>query len=136
MLNPIEHSKTKDSANKYKVEPYVMSADVYSNKNLIGRGGWTWYTGSSSWYIKTVIEYVLGLKVQNNYLYINPCISKDWKEYKIQYKYKNSVYNIHVKNLDSKNTGVSKMMLNGKELEDKKVLLQENMGVNNIEIVL
>lgn len=136
IINPIEHSKTKDTANKYKVEPYVISADVYSNKNLTGRGGWTWYTGSSSWYLKTGLEYILGLKIENNYLGINPCIPKDWKEYKIHYEYKNTIYNITVKNPDSKNMGVSIMKLNGKEVEDKKILLQENMGINDIEIVL
>ena len=57
MINPIEHSKTMESANKYKVEPYVISADIYGANNLVGRGGWTWYTGSASWYYKAGIEY-------------------------------------------------------------------------------
>ena len=58
MINPIEHSKTKEAANKYKVEPYVIAADVYGASNLAGRGGWTWYTGSSSWFYKAGIEYI------------------------------------------------------------------------------
>ena len=136
MLNPIEHSKTKDTANKYKVEPYVISADVYSNKNLLGRGGWTWYTGSSSWYLKTGIEYILGLKIEDKYLSLNPCIPKDWKEYKIHYKYKNTIYNIHVKNPNEKNTGVEQFIFNGNIIEDKKILLKENNGINDIEIIM
>ena len=63
MINPIEHSKTKLQVDKYKVEPYVISADIYGSGNLAGRGGWTWYTGSASWYYTAGIEYLLGLKI-------------------------------------------------------------------------
>ena len=84
MINPIEHSRGKEAALKYKVEPYVVAADIYSHENLAGRGGWTWYTGSSSWMLKTGIEYILGLKIQNNILKIEPCISSMWKEYFIR----------------------------------------------------
>lgn len=97
MVNPIEHARTKEACNKYKVEPYVIPADIYGCNNLAGRGGWTWYTGSSSWYYKAGIEYILGLKIKNGYLSIEPCIPKDWKEYSIRYKWKNSVYNINIK---------------------------------------
>ena len=79
MINPIEHSRTKEAANKYKVEPYVVSADVYTQKNLAGRGGWTWYTGSSSWMYEAGIKYLLGLHIENGYLSIQPCIPSDWK---------------------------------------------------------
>ena len=84
MLNPIEHSRTKEASIKYKVEPYVIPADVYGTENLKGRGGWTWYTGSSSWFCKTGIENILGLNVKNGILKINPCISEKWKEYTIK----------------------------------------------------
>lgn len=104
MINPIEHSRTKEAANKYKVEPYVVSADVYTQKNLAGRGGWTWYTGSSSWMYEAGIKYLLGLHIENGYLSIQPCIPSDWKEYSIKYKHGNSVYNIHVSNPNGKIT--------------------------------
>ena len=121
MINPIEHSRTKDACNKYKVEPYVIPADIYGANNLAGRGGWTWYTGSSSWYYKAGIEYILGLKVENGYLSILPCIPKNWKEYQMQYKWQNSIYKITVKNPDGKNifeSGTSKVTLNGNEVEN------------------
>ena len=105
MLNPIEHSKTKESALKYKVEPYIIPADIYGVDNLKGRGGWTWYTGSSSWFCKVGLESILGLKIKNNILKIEPCISSKWKEYRIRYRYKTSIYNIHVENPNKKNTG-------------------------------
>ena len=134
MINPIEHSRTKEASKKYKVEPYVIPADIYGVGNLIGRGGWTWYTGSASWYYKIGIEYILGLKVENEYIKIEPCIPKDWKEYQIQYRWKQSIYNINIKNPEGKNTGITSVKLNGTETENK-IKLQEN-GIYNIEVIL
>lgn len=134
MVNPIEHARTKEACNKYKVEPYVIPADIYGCNNLAGRGGWTWYTGSSSWYYKAGIEYILGLKIKNGYLSIEPCIPKDWKEYSIRYKWKNSVYNINIKNPNNKNSGVEKVVINGAVSENKIRL--EDYGVFNIEVEL
>ena len=133
MITPIEHARTKDAANKYKVEPYVMPADIYGAQNLAGRGGWTWYTGSSSWYYICGIEYILGLKINNNILSINPCISKEWKEYGIKYKYEESIYNITVKNPYGRNTGVSKVILNGEVIENK-IKLDGTGRVFNLEV--
>lgn len=64
MINPIEHSNSMDKALKYKAEPFVIPADIYGASNLLGRGGWTWYTGSSSWFYKAGIEHILGLKIE------------------------------------------------------------------------
>lgn len=136
MINPIEHSRTKETAQKYKVEPYVVAADVYGSGNLVGRGGWTWYTGSASWMYKAGIEYILGLKIENGILQISPCIDKNWKEYCIRYRYKNTIYNITVKNPNGKNTGVNKFYLNGSIVEDKKIKLIDNNNVNEIEIIM
>ena len=132
MINPIEHTRTKDSSNKYKVEPYVIPADIYGASNLAGRGGWTWYTGSSSWYYKAGIECILGIKVKNGVLYIEPCIPKDWKEFNIKYKWKNSFYNIIVKNPDGKNFGVEDIFINGEKVENG-IKLQDS-GVFNVEV--
>ena len=134
MINPIEHARTKDSSNKYKVEPYVIPADIYGASNLAGRGGWTWYTGSSSWYYKAGIEYILGLKIKEGIMSIEPCISKDWEEYSMKYKWKNSIYNIVVKNPNRKNNGVEKVIVNGIETENK-IKLEDN-GIYNIEVIL
>lgn len=136
IINPIEHSKNKEEAKVFKLEPYVIEADLYSNKDLVGRGGWNWYTGSSSWYYKAVLEYILGLRIENGFLRIEPCISKDWKEYEIQYKYKTSLYKIKVRNNKSKNTGVEKFIVNGEEIEEKKIILQDNCKIYNIEVFM
>ena len=135
IINPIEHSKTKEAANKYKAEPYVIAADIYGANNLLGRGGWTWYTGSSSWFCKVGIEHILGLNVQNEILTLQPCIPKEWKEYSIRYKYENSIYNIKVKNPNSKNVGVENFILNGEEIKEKQIKLEKN-GIYEVEIII
>lgn len=137
MINPIEHARTKEAAIKYKVEPYVISADIYGAENLKGRGGWTWYTGSSSWFCKAGLENILGLKIENGILKINPCISSKWNEYSIRYIYKTSVYNIKVKNPNGKCTGENQTFyLNGEEIKEKQVKLEDNNKINEIEIIL
>lgn len=133
MINPIEHARTKESSKKYKVEPYVIPADIYGISNLAGRGGWTWYTGSASWYYKAGIENILGLKIENGIMKIEPCISSSWNEYNIKYKWKNAFYNIVVKNPNGKNTGVERIVVNG--VETKEIKLEEN-GVFNVEVLM
>ena len=133
MINPIEHTRTREAVQKYKVEPYAIPADIYGAGNLAGRGGWTWYTGSSSWYYKVGIEYILGVRIEEGIMTIKPCIPKEWKEYKIDYLYGNSVYHIIVENPEGKNTGVSKIVLNGKEVENE-IKLDKSGGIYTIEI--
>ena len=136
MINPIEHTKTKELANKYKVEPYVISADIYGANNLAGSGGWTWYTGSSSWYYICAVQNILGLKIENETLSINPCISSEWQEYEIRYKFGVSIYNIKVQNPNRKCTGVEKFLLNGVEIPEKKIRILDNGKVNEIQIIM
>ena len=102
---------------------------------MAGQGGWTWYTGSSSWYYKAGIEYILGLKINEGYLEINPCIPKDWKNYQIQYKWKETIYNIEVKNPNGKNTGVTKILLDGNETENH-IKLDGTRKIYKVEILL
>ena len=135
MINPIEHSRTKDTCNKYKVEPYSMPADIYGASNLAGRGGWTLYTGSASWYYDAGIEYILGLKIENGVMKFEPCIPKDWKEYLIRYKWGKSIYNIKIKNPNQKNTGVEKVFLNGSEVANG-IRLDGNNGIFNVEVIM
>ena len=135
MITPIEHARTKEAANKYKVEPYVLAADVYGAQNLAGSGGWTWYTGSSSWYYLAGIQYILGLNIYHNTMSFNPCIPKFWDEYEIKYKFGNSIYNIKVKNPNGKNTGISKVLIDGEEHENR-IGIDGSGKVFNVEIIM
>ena len=136
IINPIEHSRTKEAAFKYKVEPYVVAADVYASGNLVGRGGWTWYTGSSSWLYKAGIENIIGFKIQKNKIYIEPCIPTEWKEYDIRYRYNKSIYNIKVKNPNGKNVGTEKIVVDGKEIKEKFINLVDDNNIHSIEILM
>ena len=132
MINPIEHSKTKDSVMKYKVEPYIIPADIYGQGNLAGRGGWTWYTGSSSWMYIAGIKYILGLNIQNGYMTFKPAIASNWKEYFVRYKYGNSIYNI--KFIKCRENEDKKVVLNGNVVEDRKIKLEDSSSVNEVEV--
>lgn len=135
MINPINHSDTADKEAVYKVEPYVIAADVYGASNLLGRGGWTWYTGSSSWFFKAGIEYILGFKVKNGVLSIEPCIPQDWKDYYIRYEFGTTVYNIRVKNVSGQaSCKVKSFKVNGEEIEDKQVKLIDNGRIYEIDV--
>ena len=133
MINPIEHSRTRESSNKYKVEPYVIPADVYGAGNLAGRGGWTWYTGSSSWFYTAGIEYILGIKIKENSLSFNPCIPKTWNEFSCRYKYGESIYNIKVVNPNNNNMGITSVVINGEKIENT-ISLDGTGKIFNVEV--
>ncbi|MFP5040939.1 GH36-type glycosyl hydrolase domain-containing protein [Parasediminibacterium sp. JCM 36343] len=95
MVNPINRAIDQGSVAMYKVEPYVMAADVYAEPSNLGRGGWTWYTGSAGWTYQLIIEYVLGLQRKGNELHFEPCFPEEWAWYKISYQYKTATYHIH-----------------------------------------
>ena len=135
MITPIEHARTKEAANKYKVEPYVIAADVYGAQNLAGSGGWTWYTGSSSWYYLAGVQYILGMNIYHNSMSFKPCVPKFWESFEIKYKFGNSIYNINIKNPDGKNTGISKVYVNGVEQENK-IILDSSGKVFNVEVIM
>ena len=96
MINPLTHGDSADHINTYKVEPYVVAADVYTAKGHMGRGGWTWYTGSASWMYRVGLESILGFTRTGNSLRINPCVPASWPEYSIEYKFGAATYVISV----------------------------------------
>jgi cyclic beta-1,2-glucan synthetase len=99
MLNPVNHGSTADAIERYKVEPYVMCADIYAVAPHTGRGGWTWYTGAAGWMYRLTVETLLGLQLEVEHLRIAPCIPADWDTYKIHYRYRETVYHITVRRI-------------------------------------
>jgi cellobiose phosphorylase len=97
LINPINHAKTFDDAAVYKVEPYVMAADVYGVPPHVGRGGWTWYTGSAGWMYQLILESFLGLKREDATLRFDPCIPTEWVSFKMTYIFKHTSYFIEVR---------------------------------------
>jgi cyclic beta-1,2-glucan synthetase len=129
MLNPINHSRTTLETHKYKAEPYVMAADVYTVEPNVGRGGWTWYTGAAGWMYQVALEGILGLKIQGNAMSVSPCVPPSWPEYEIVYRYKETEYQIKVKN-----KGEEKIIVDGKELEGKQIPLNNDQQNHTVEI--
>jgi cyclic beta-1,2-glucan synthetase len=117
MINPINHSNSPDAVNTYKVEPYVVAADVYTAKGHLGRGGWTWYTGSASWMYRVGLESILGFQLRGSTLFVEPCIPAGWKELTIEYRYGTSTYAITVKNPDGVERGSVELTMDGRELD-------------------
>lgn len=128
-INPIEHARTKEAIRQYKVEPYVLAADMYGVGKIAGRGGWTWYTGSSSWFLKIGIEKILGFQIEPGYIVLDPHIPAHWKEYQIKYKYQDSIYQITIKN-----NRVEKNVFQEKSKNKHKIKLENNHRINEIEI--
>ena len=107
MINPINHTRTPADVMRYKNEPYAVSADVYTNPQHMGRGGWSFYTGSAGWLYKVLIEELLGIKRRGDILYIEPCMKPDWETYTITYRYHSTLYRICVKKGTDHKNGVS-----------------------------
>lgn len=134
MINPINHSRTPIEVSTYKVEPYVVAADVYTNPQHLGRGGWTWYTGSSGWMYIVGLEDIIGFTVEENRLYINPCIPKDWDSLSMIYKYKNTVYHIKINNINQVNSGVKNIYVDDNKLNERFIVLEDD-GKEHVVIV-
>ena len=113
MLNPITHADSPNGVDVYKVEPYVVAADVYTAKGHLGRGGWTWYTGSASWMYRVALESILGFQKHGEMLFIEPCIPSSWKEFAIEYRVGASTYEITVENPDGLENGAVELTVDG-----------------------
>jgi cyclic beta-1,2-glucan synthetase len=133
MLNPINHASTRAGMQRYKVEPYVACADVYSMPPHVGRGGWTWYTGSAGWMYRAGLEWILGFRLRDKVLVIEPCIPGAWKGFEISFKYHSARYDIVVENPRGVSRGVTSVEVDGKsiaEADGAKIDLVDD-GVNH-----
>ncbi len=136
LLNPINHASTRAGLHKYKVEPYVAAGDVYAESAHVGRGGWTWYTGSAGWMYRAAIESILGFHLEGDTLKIEPCIPRFWREYEIKYRSGKTIYNIKVENPLSVCRGVSEVWLDDKRLQENKIPLADDEAQHQIRIIL
>ena len=115
MINPVTHALTPEAVATYKVEPYVVAADVYTAEGHLGRGGWTWYTGSASWLYRVGLEAILGFTKIGGTLVVDPCIPSSWPEFSIEYRHGSTVYSIKVKNPAHVQRGVVSTTVDGVE---------------------
>jgi cyclic beta-1,2-glucan synthetase len=138
LLNPINRSRTRSDVHRYKVEPYVVAADVYASAPQIGRGGWTWYTGSAGWMQRAGIESILGLRVRGGVLHLDPCIPKGWANYEMTIRTGSARYEITVDNAAGVSRGVSFAEIDGVEIPERppRVRIADDRGVHRVHIRL
>jgi cyclic beta-1,2-glucan synthetase len=138
MLNPINHTRTLGDVARYKVEPYVACADLYSVAPHVGRGGWSWYTGSASWMYRAGLESILGFHLKGNILRIDPCIPKSWPGFAIKFQHKSSRYDITVENPAHVCRGVVQVDLDGAALPGlhASITLVDDGEIHTLRVLL
>ncbi len=134
LLNPVHHGATPEQIAVYKVEPYVVAADVYAIAPHTGRGGWTWYTGSAGWMYRLLIETLLGVNLEGDRLRLTPRMPKSWNSYKIHYRYRQTVYHITISRLDADAGDADQLLLDGKKLAEKTVPLVDDRHEHSVEL--
>jgi cellobiose phosphorylase len=136
LLNPIYHADTHEKMLRYRVEPYVIAADVYGAPPHVGRGGWTWYTGSAGWMYRLGLEAILGIQRCGDALRIRPCIPSDWPGYEVTYRFGTATYHIHVENPRRVCTGVEQITLDGATLAGDAIPLRDDGRQHAVRVVM
>jgi len=135
MINPINHALSPEAVEIYKVEPYVVAADIYALPPHTGRGGWTWYTGSAGWMYRLILEYLLGLRREGNRLSLQPCLPHDWDGFGIRYRFGKTVYDISVTRAADP-AEEKALYLDGSELSGKDIPLLDDGGTHQVRVIL
>jgi len=135
IINPITHAQSPKGIAIYKVEPYVVAADVYAVPPHIGRGGWTWYTGSAGWTYRLIVESLLGLRLEVNKLHVVPCLPVDWNGFTVHYRYRDTPYHIHVLQV-SAGSGKMRMLVDGVEQQGNAIPLVDDHQEHSVEVII
>ncbi len=133
MINPVNHGSTREEIAMYKVEPYVVAADVYALSPHIGRGGWTWYTGSAGWMYRLILESLLGLRLEIDKLSFAPCLPADWETFKVHYRYRETIYHITVLQTRT-GKGGTRVIVDGVEQHEKAITLVDDHREHSVEV--
>ncbi len=134
LLNPVHHSATPSQITTYKVEPYVVAADVYARAPHTGRGGWTWYTGAAAWMYRLLVENLLGVNLEGDQLRLNPLLPESWPSFKIHYRYRQTTYHITVTRLAADAAGVNPLSLDGQEMSGNIIPLHDDHLEHSVSI--
>jgi cellobiose phosphorylase len=130
MINPVSHGSDAERVATYKVEPYVVTADVYAVSPHVGRGGWSWYTGSSGWMYRLILESLLGLSRTAGTLTLAPRIPAEWPGFTLSYRYGKSRYEIHV------SRGAPSLSVDGQQQEGSAIRLQDDGAVHQVRLAI
>lgn len=136
MMHPMSHAANLEEAWKYKVEPYALAADIYALPGQVGRGGWTWYTGSAGWMYRIWLEEIIGFCVRGTVLTLRPVLPKGWDRVKVDYRYLRSTYEIVIENPEHKGCGSVRVELDGVHLASGEVVLVDDGGHHAVRVVI
>jgi cellobiose phosphorylase len=136
LLNPLRHADTPERVAAYRVEPYVVAADVYGRPPHVGRGGWTWYTGSAAWLYRLGLESLLGLRRRGDRLRIDPCVPAAWHDFEIVYRHGSSTYRIRVSNEAGVEHGVAGAWLDGRACPGAEVPLADDGREHDVRVLM
>ncbi len=134
MINPINHGKTAEEISVYKVEPYVLAADVYGREPHMGRGGWTWYTGAAGWMYRLIVEFFLGMERNSDQLSFHPCIPDNWQSFKVHYRFQQTLYKIEVFQVSG--AGEMTVKLDEVEQANKVIHLTNDLIDHKVQVTL
>jgi cyclic beta-1,2-glucan synthetase len=126
MINPLSRTRDSSGVMRYKVEPYVVAADVYTAEGHVGRGGWTWYTGSASWMYRVALEAILGFRKEGNTLRIEPSVPRAWPGYSIEYRHGSSVYRIEVRVSRAEKRRATRVTVDGVRIKGDAIALVDD----------
>jgi cellobiose phosphorylase len=133
LINPVRHGDSELAVAQYKVEPYVLAADVYTNPQHAGRGGWTWYTGSAGWMYRLITESLLGLHLEVDRLRVEPLFPETWTSFDVHYRYRETFHHIHVRKLGA-GRHVTRIVVDGLEQPDKVIVLRDDRVEHRVEV--
>ena len=136
ILNPIRHAQDPQGVERYKVEPYVVAGDVYSHPPHVGRGGWTWYTGSASWLYRTIVEAILGLHRSGDRLVIDPRIPAEWPGFELVYRYRTATYKIAVQNPQGVESGDTAVWVDDQPQQEAVIPLVDDGRTHEVRVVI
>jgi len=136
MMNPVNRTRTPADVERYKVEPYVIAADVYTHPAHLGRGGWTWYTGSAAWMYRLGLESILGLRRRGRKWSVMPCIPREWDGFHICWKHADCRYDIRVQNPEHVNRGVVSVLLDGREVSVHAIPLLSDGASHEVQVTM
>jgi len=136
LLNPVNHGATARQIATYKVEPYVVAADVYAVAPHIGRGGWTWYTGSAGWMYRLLIETLLGVSLKGDRLILTPRLPQDWPECKIQYRFRQTLYRITIARRSGGDRATPGLTMDGREMAGNAIPLSDDHQDHAVRLLI
>ena len=134
-ISPIQHSRTPEDVNSYRVEPYAVASDIYAIPPHTGRGGWTWYSGSAGWMYTLILESLLGIRKSGDQITFDPCIPMTWESYQIDYRFRSTIYQITLKNPGT-GSGVQNLEVDGISQPDKIIHLIDDQEKHMVIVEL